>query len=167
VIREAFNLADVHLSGPEWILVDNASARVTPRDFGIHSNFLSISMSALERMLNQSYLDRPVVNRTGLEGLYAMALDVPFPASATGSSDPTGHSVEQSLKQHGLQLSRERGSVEKFVIDAILKEPTENESAAINTSGPSRAETREACGVRLLPWEDRPCKNRTWQRFTG
>jgi uncharacterized protein (TIGR03435 family) len=99
---------------------------VTPLRFGTHYEFDAISAAAMERMLNQSYLDRPVVNRTSLGGAYALTLDVPFPSSVTGNSDPTGYSVEESLKNHGLQLNRERGVVETLVIDRISKEPTAN-----------------------------------------
>ena len=99
--------------------------RVTPDSFGLHYAFDAITLDGLERILNQSYLDRPVLNRTALDGVYRLTLDVPFPASAAGT-DPSGYSVERSLESQGLELRRGRAQVEKLVIDRVSKDPTEN-----------------------------------------
>jgi uncharacterized protein (TIGR03435 family) len=121
-------LAMDQAGNPTFTIHDQALGRYrfTPHGTVSHYEFESITMSAMERFLNSSYLDRPVLNRTGLTGSYALTIDVPLPASVTGNNDPTGYSVEDSLQKQGLQLTRQRGPVEQFVIDRISKEPTEN-----------------------------------------
>lgn len=98
--------------------------RSTPRETSFHYEFEAMTMAGLERFLNQGYFDRPVLNRTGISGAYALTIDAPF--SVSGNNDPTGYSVEESLRKHGLQLTRQRGTVERFVIDRISKDPAEN-----------------------------------------
>lgn len=98
--------------------------RMTTRTTSFHYEFEAMTMAGLERFLNQNSLDRPVLNRTGLSGTYAVTIDVPL--SVGGNTDPTGYSVEESLRKHGLQLTRQRGTVERFVIDRISKDPAEN-----------------------------------------
>ena len=74
-----------------------------------------------------TYLDRPVRDMTGLDGLYAFTLSwVPDDAqpAADGSSGPSiAVAVQEQL---GLKLEAVKGPVELLVIDKAEKSPIEN-----------------------------------------
>lgn len=100
--------------------------RMTSGRTGFHYEFESITLAALERFLNEGYLDRPLLDQTGLNGAYQITVDSPFPTNLVGSNEPAGDSVEDSLRKSGLQLVRTRANVEKLVIDRIARTPMEN-----------------------------------------
>lgn len=70
-------------------------------------------------------LDRPVVNRTGLTGMFDVRLVyAPDPPAATQSSaqEPAGPSIFAAIQQQlGLKLASDKGPVEVFVIDHVEK----------------------------------------------
>ena len=87
-------------------------------------------------------VDKPIVDRTGLTGLYQFTLELPLdetveralralrdrrgfrtPADAEPRS---GVSVFKSLESLGLRLERRRVPVEMIVVDAISRTPTAN-----------------------------------------
>ena len=79
-------------------------------------------------------LDRPVVDKTGLEGLYNFKLqwvpdglsDGPPLASGVGASPPSGPSLFTAIQEQlGLRLVSTRGPVDVIVIDSVQK-PTPN-----------------------------------------
>jgi uncharacterized protein (TIGR03435 family) len=77
------------------------------------------------------YVQRPTINRTGLQGEYDVTLrwtpgaQAP-PAVAADAPDP-GISIFSALQsQLGLKLDPKRGPVEVLVIDNVEKVPTEN-----------------------------------------
>jgi len=91
------------------------------------------------------YLDRPVVDRTGLKGNYDMALDVsaedsramsiragvvagiPLPPAVMALLDkPWGDSVTNSLGKAGLTLERRNVPLEVMIIDNVDRKPTDN-----------------------------------------
>ncbi|WP_311733017.1 TIGR03435 family protein [Granulicella mallensis] len=80
---------------------------------------LNISMPFLARQLS-SNLDRPVLDRTGLPGLYDFQLE---------PDDPTNHdmtaAIVDAMNRLGLKLKAAKGPVETIVIDSVT-EPTEN-----------------------------------------
>jgi uncharacterized protein (TIGR03435 family) len=93
-------------------------------------------------MLSQ-YLDRPVVDQTGLKGKYEAALDlsmadamrmaqkmgmnVPPPAqSANGEASDPGNSLFSSVQQLGLKLEARKLPYDFIVIDHAEKMPTDN-----------------------------------------
>jgi uncharacterized protein (TIGR03435 family) len=70
-------------------------------------------------------LDRPLIDKTGLQGLYDITLQwTPEPADRNRTSDlPTLFTAVQ--EQLGLRLESGRGAVEMFVIDSVQR-PSEN-----------------------------------------
>jgi uncharacterized protein (TIGR03435 family) len=88
-----------------------------------------------------SMADRPVVDRTGLAGTYAIGFDAPsrnvtrlfqgpmpgkLPSAAPPPGDPEGDSIFQSVQPLGLRLERDKALIETIVIEHIEKTPTEN-----------------------------------------
>ena len=83
-----------------------------------------------------SYLDRPVKDRTQLDGLYAFTLDwVPDRVQPMGSiggagavnDAPSGPSVFVAIQEQlGLKLQPEKDQIEVLVIDKVEKSPTSN-----------------------------------------
>lgn len=75
-----------------------------------------------------SFFRRPVVDRTGLTGVYDILLELPPvqpAASDAGAADP-GVSVFTVLQEQlGLRVEEGRGPVEVLVIDSIQR-PTAN-----------------------------------------
>ena len=118
----------------------------------IHMSFEKASMESLVAILSQ-YLDKPVVDQTGLKGKYEATLDVAMadamrmaqklgmnvPAGAMGgpgananrapaeaASDPSGGSLFTSVQQLGLKLEARKLPYDFIVIDHIERSPTEN-----------------------------------------
>jgi uncharacterized protein (TIGR03435 family) len=95
-------------------------------------------------------LDRPVVDRTGLNGTYQVALElamqdmmqaasrmgvgvpgaIPRPdvggAAIPAASDPSGGSIFNSVQQLGLRLEKDKAPFETIVVDRLEKNPTDN-----------------------------------------
>ncbi len=107
-----------------------------------------VSMGTLCDMLSR-FLDRPVIDRTGLSGVYDVSLDlsmdemrnlakglgVTSPAMApggemtrriAGDGDTPAGSVFQSLQEMGLKLESRKAPVEVIVVDRAEKLPAEN-----------------------------------------
>jgi uncharacterized protein (TIGR03435 family) len=126
--------------------------KVTVENGVIHMAFQKAPMDTLVSMLSQ-YLDRPVVDLTGLKGKYEAALDLAMadamrmaqkmgmnvPAGAMGgpggnanhapadaASDPTGGSLFTSVQQLGLKLEPRKLPYDFIVIDHVERSPTEN-----------------------------------------
>jgi uncharacterized protein (TIGR03435 family) len=70
-------------------------------------------------------LDRPLIDKTGLQGLYDVTLRwTPEPTESTRTSDfPTLFTAVQ--EQLGLKLESAKGAVDMFVIDSVQR-PSEN-----------------------------------------
>ncbi|HWE52706.1 MAG TPA: TIGR03435 family protein [Bryobacteraceae bacterium] len=99
-----------------------------------------------------SFVDRPVMDATGLKGSYQMKLelsmenlmqaarsrgfDVPMfsggrgggrgDAAANAASDPSGNSIFESIQKLGLKLEPRKMSLDFIVVDSAEKNPTEN-----------------------------------------
>jgi len=108
---------------------------------------LNITMPLFADVLTQ-FMDRPVLDKTGLKGAYEIGLSGqdmgPFvaakatalgmgrrpPPSETGgvaASDPTGGStIFKTVEQLGLRLERTKLPVEVLVVDRLEKMPTDN-----------------------------------------
>jgi uncharacterized protein (TIGR03435 family) len=80
----------------------------------------NISMPQLAARLSR-YLERPVVDRTGLNGSY----DFTYPYSEADTDRDVVSCIFTSLKGLGLSLKPAKGPVEKVVIDHVER-PTEN-----------------------------------------
>jgi uncharacterized protein (TIGR03435 family) len=94
-----------------------------------------IAMAEFARFVKR-YVDEPVVNLTGLNGFYEIAMDVPTMARRPGRagamaapeepSDPSGVSIFASIQKLGLKLERRKMALEQLVVEHIEKAPTEN-----------------------------------------
>jgi uncharacterized protein (TIGR03435 family) len=113
----------------------------------MHLEMSKITMAAFADMLTR-FLDRPVIDETGLSGNYQIALDpsmenlmsvarlsgiaIPTaglrgdPARPVDASDPSGGSIFASVQQLGLKLDSRKAPTEFFVIEHVEKRPTEN-----------------------------------------
>jgi uncharacterized protein (TIGR03435 family) len=128
--------------------------KITMESGIIHMEGEKMSMEMLTAMLSQ-YLDRPVVDQTGLKGKYQMKIDIAMAdamrmaakmgvnvppggpgggGAATGggadsgpsASDPSGSTLFGSVQQLGLKLEPKKLPYDYLVIDHIEKTPTEN-----------------------------------------
>jgi len=84
-------------------------------------------------------LGLPVLDRTGLKGLYEVSMPVPgewlrnamqprntSDTSAPQASDPAGVSIFKSVEGLGLRLDRGRAQMESLAVDGLEKVPAEN-----------------------------------------
>ena len=100
-----------------------------------------MSMAELVSEL-ETNVDKPIVDRTGLTGLYQFTLELPrgevvdrllqtlrarVGRSTPGDAEPrSGISVFTSLESLGVRLERRRAPVDMIVVDAISRTPTAN-----------------------------------------
>lgn len=117
---------------------------------GMAVNAKKVTLPGFADMLSR-YVDRPVVDMTGIQGVYdfamnlsmeeimhmkgaiggVMAVRVAGPGGDSGgpadaASDSTGPSVFQSVQQYGLKLDARKAPVDILTIDRAEKLPTEN-----------------------------------------
>lgn len=97
---------------------------------------VGIDLDQLAQFLGGFVLDRPVMNRTGLTGVFEVHVRFtsegtvlpPMPAfgnAGTAVSEPAASIFTAMQEQLGLQLQSSKGPVEVVVIDSVQK-PTEN-----------------------------------------
>jgi uncharacterized protein (TIGR03435 family) len=120
--------------------------RMTMNNGVMHFEMQKMPITRLAEMLSR-FVDRPIVDKTGLTGNYDVALDlsmedlmkvarsagmaVPMGGAADparpadSASDPQG-SIFASIQQLGLKLEGKKTSLDMLVIDHIEKMPTEN-----------------------------------------
>jgi uncharacterized protein (TIGR03435 family) len=118
-------------------------------DGNLHLEADKLSMAQLADALTR-FLDRPVVDQTGLKGNFKIALDLtrdelmnvaramgaplppgafgPGPAGATAPAavDPGGSSIFSSVEKLGLKLDARKMPLEHIVIDHLERTPTED-----------------------------------------
>ena len=74
--------------------------------------------------LAPNYFDRPVVDMTGLKGVYDLTLEwITFGESMSGEPGPT---IFAAVQQLGLKLEGRKQPMEVVVIDHCEAEPIEN-----------------------------------------
>jgi len=115
-------------------------SRVTPGPRGAeHIETKKMSMKSLAEFLNR-YCERPVVDMTGVPGLFDAEFDVSgeelrtaarahgavIPTAGEGASEPSGPTLKSSLEKLGLRLEPRKAPAEVIVVDAVEKTPTEN-----------------------------------------
>jgi uncharacterized protein (TIGR03435 family) len=82
-------------------------------------------------------LDRPIIDRTGIEGAFDITLDLRLnpgtapPRSSPDEASPGGNEpeaavVSAALRDLGLRLESQKASVDILIVDAVRKIPTEN-----------------------------------------
>jgi len=101
------------------------SMTINGRELQLPSERKGITMDELASWLTGSNPDRiPVINKTGIQGMYKFKIAYSTPAAATRDfADPEG--VAAVELQLGLHLQESRGPVSHFVVDSIEK-PGEN-----------------------------------------
>jgi uncharacterized protein (TIGR03435 family) len=97
-------------------------------------NAIRMTMSELVPILAVN-LDEPVIDGTGLTGIYQFRIDLPRDATITrifrtlgagGDTTPTGVSTFKAVEDLGLKLERRRTPVDVVVIDSIKRTPSVN-----------------------------------------
>lgn len=103
-------------------------------------NAVRMTMAELASLLT-SNVDRPVIDRTGLSGLYQFKMELGPDASAirtlqtagitttvqgTPLSEPTGISTFKNIEGLGLKLEERRAPIDVIVVDKIERTPTDN-----------------------------------------
>lgn len=96
-----------------------------------------ITMAELASQL-AAYVDAPVVDMTGLKGVYQVSLAVPLDlraaaaalarrAATDGASDPSGDvSIFATVQKLGLTLTKRKAPVDHLVVDQVEKVPSGN-----------------------------------------
>jgi uncharacterized protein (TIGR03435 family) len=124
------------MPGPNEKPVCSMSMRPTPMPSGPPLMTLRAGGQSLQLLVSQisSALNKRVVDRTGLTGLYdfevqmsmaAMVGQMPLTAHAPGAGNTTaapiddGPTIFDAVRELGLKLEAERGPVEHLVIDSV------------------------------------------------
>jgi uncharacterized protein (TIGR03435 family) len=71
-------------------------------------------------------IDRPVIDMTGLKGVYDFNLDYGREGGRGGGSEAADLSIVDGLRQLGLKLEPARQAFDYLVIDHVDRAPTEN-----------------------------------------
>jgi uncharacterized protein (TIGR03435 family) len=87
----------------------------------------AVSMAGLAKQLAQQ-LEHPVVDKTGLTGVYTLKLEwTPDEQSGSAAEQPLGPSIFNALQdQLGLKLQTQKLPVEIVVVDRVDRTPVEN-----------------------------------------
>jgi uncharacterized protein (TIGR03435 family) len=100
----------------------DGTARVTPGARGISAK--QVSMGRFAELLSNK-LDRPVVDKTGLTGVFDISLQW-TPDAGTAPADDPGPSVFTAIQEQlGLKLEAHKDTIPTLVIDHVEK-PSEN-----------------------------------------
>lgn len=86
------------------------------------------TMDDIVGAITNSFLDRPVIDRTGLTGTYELKLTFTpdIPANRRGEPDPNDISIFTAVQEQlGLKLEPQKTMIEVLVVDRIEK-PSEN-----------------------------------------
>ena len=123
-------------------------------DGNMHMEAGRVSMTTFAEMISR-FVDKPVIDATGLTGFYQVALDLAMgdlirvaqssgvmppggvpagmmPGGRAGvpspdtASDPSGGAIFASVQKLGLKLDGRKSPVETIVVDHLEKNPTEN-----------------------------------------
>ena len=134
------------LDGGGFVVVDRLLGTVRSgrgASGGLKMEFLKLTMPALAEILTP-HADRPVVDMTGLPGVYYFATenrppdgggggrkssDAPPPDSAASVSrpqDPFGEGIFTAIAKAGLKLEARKAPIETVVVDHLEKTPTAN-----------------------------------------
>ncbi|HEV1284485.1 MAG TPA: TIGR03435 family protein [Bryobacteraceae bacterium] len=113
-------------NGPKLKKVDPGEDDTTSRRG--HLTATRVSMPALARFLAgpNIRLGRPVVDKTGLDGVFDFTLDWTLDSDAEKSPDHPPSIFVALQEQLGLKLEARKGPVEVLIVDHVEKVPTEN-----------------------------------------
>jgi uncharacterized protein (TIGR03435 family) len=142
---------NVHINNDgKGVLISSAATgtmRVAPGpNGGMQLQMAKITMAALADRLTQ-FMDRPVVDATGLKGNYQVTLDLTIEAMngmsftqkmaalaglgsfgnpAAGAPDTSSAQIIKSLRDLGLELQSRKAPIEMIIVDRVEKTPTAN-----------------------------------------
>jgi uncharacterized protein (TIGR03435 family) len=104
---------------------ENAGAKSTGATFVAACHEVSSTgLAQAIQTMSPNYFDRPVVDVTGLTGVYDFTLEwISFGEWMSGATGPT---IFEAIGQLGLNLEKRKQPMEIFVIDHCEKEPTAN-----------------------------------------
>ena len=137
--RNGDNISGVIPNGP------NGRTNIAVANGMLHMEWAKMTLIALAEGL-VPYLNRPVVDMTGLKGTYQVTMEFSLadtmavvraadqrngvaPAGGdaqTMASDPAGSSVFSSIQRLGLKLESRKAPVEQLMVDHLERTPTEN-----------------------------------------
>jgi len=102
--------------------------RMTVNGRNYQASIPKASMDDVVRAIGNSFLDRPVLDKTGLTGTYDLKLTYTpdIPSNRKGDPDPNDISIFTAVQEQlGLKLEPTKARVEILVVDRVEK-PTEN-----------------------------------------
>jgi len=86
-----------------------------------------LAMPKLAYLLSRFETERPIIDRTGLDGMYEVKLTWTLRQLQNANPDATGTSLFTALEEQlGLKLEARKGPVDILVVDSAEKIPTEN-----------------------------------------
>src|SRR6185312_2190814 len=86
-----------------------------------------IPMPKLAYLLSRFETERPIIDRTGLDGMYEVKLSWTLRQIQNTNPDATGISLFAALEEQlGLKLEARKGLVDVLVVDGAEEIPTEN-----------------------------------------
>jgi uncharacterized protein (TIGR03435 family) len=119
----------------------NGNAKMVPRENGMRIEITKMNMTGMLELLGR-FVERPVVDATGLKGRYDLNIDVgledmlalaraagmnvPVMPNNGGAAEPGSSSVFAAIQPYGLKLEPRKASIDMLVIDHLEKTPTEN-----------------------------------------
>ena len=112
-------------SGPKVRLVKDVPDDFRGTTFGGHINSI-LPMPKLAYLLSRFERERPIIDMTGLSGMYEVKLEWAL-QQVQNPSDTVGPSLFTALEEQlGLKLEARKGPLEVLVVDSAEKVPTAN-----------------------------------------
>jgi uncharacterized protein (TIGR03435 family) len=105
-------------------------AKASPASLTLALSGNAVRLDAFLDNLLQQYVDRPILNKTGLDGLFDVHLEFEMPTGnrtdSPVASDPGGPNIFTAVQEDlGLKLEPAREPVDVIVIDSVQK-PSDN-----------------------------------------
>ena len=86
-----------------------------------------LQMRMLAYLLSRFERERPIIDNTGLSGMYEIKLEWAMQQSQKPDRDPSGSSLFTALEEQlGLRLEARKGPVEILVVESAEKVPAVN-----------------------------------------
>jgi uncharacterized protein (TIGR03435 family) len=122
-------ILNVDKGGPDFkASTDGGPMGAFMKDGALNYRRTSMAYLAGRLLSNLPSLGRPVVDRTGLDGIYDFSMKLFDPDAAAAEANPKGDTLQQldnglsaSLKDLGLKLEAQKAPIEFIVIDHVEK----------------------------------------------
>jgi len=98
-----------------------ADAKVSvSRGFHGRNQYVQITKLGLDNLTDEIWVDRPVVNRTGLTGLYDMRLEATPDSSLSREPQPEDVDIFRAIQdQLGLRLVADKAAIDLLVVEHV------------------------------------------------